>query len=1256
MDGFKVQLVADLAIEMRVTQELNDLVRTLGGNKLLLRAPCMKGTRIAILQRIEDEINKVGDHNVIWIRGSPGVGKSALAASISTQLTDQGRRVISFRFDRTESTRINTEALWRIVACDLARWYPSLRQHLAKGIEGHVSLDIDRLFKLLIEMPLSTLDHDIPHEQLPVIVVDALDECGGLRYDSTGRKDYEALLHTLQRYTQEDHLKKFKLIITSRPDDRITRTFPDSISTHVNIPSGKDVKPGDSASNDIHAFLKKRFEVTNMGDAWVNEALDYLVPRSAGMFIWATTVADFLQENPERRFHILKRREQEPGAGRFEELNSLYSTVIRTSFHDLEEEEIKAITSVVGATIFAKQPLDDTALMRLPGVEDPHTLKFIKNGLISVIDSGSTLRFHHRSFEDSLLHPSFSQCLGELSAIQDRDLHERQLAALCLNSMISSELHFNICNLESSNIRNVDIPATAKSAISPLVSYSSLFWADHLVQTQCKEILVEAVKFIMYEKLLFWIEVMSILGKAHEVSAILKRALEWPGLAVCLEYISYTTTLRLARQILDPKNELTSFIRDALRFISAFIIPISQSAPQIYLSALPFTPERSLVGKKFRPRFPNTLTISDGRPSQWLKNIFVAEHHKHSVECIVLSPDEKTFVSTSLSLPSPYTCIITSYVCDSETGHCISGPFEFEESGNSFLSGTGVLDTCFNPDGKHILVRSRKTPSHHAVVWEIEKGEKVSQIKGSDFVFIHCGRNKGRIASVDWIDGDGSSFCVLVKLWDIGNDISDRLFEVTGVAVTRFQGIPIARFSPDGQYLAVGRRSENVVELWNLEDGKSTHRFPYPTGYIRSLHFSPTSDCLMPALNGPGHPCLWRLDTQEMTSFDIGFDEIPPAIIHSPNANRLFLPRYNAVVEIWEVSMISSDIIFMIEHLTTSSIKSICPSRDGQRLLVGSYDGTIRMRDMEDLGGSQPIIQGVTDEPRIIKFSPSGKMVATGSHRSGYVELQDTTTWELVGPRDVEYERGIEIAFPADDKQIAVFDRNRVTICDIMHPENRLSFDPWPKGRHVYYWKAAFQTCNNLVICARLRGDRNEISGLLQVWKLKDHSKCMSSLDINMNINAIWPIFLAPDGLTVIFTDPVLCYSWNHETAQFDRIHFTDEAHLYRGYGAYSPDVKLFPCHSRKDNDVRVWDTRTGQLCRKHITMPDVDGIALSPALNDPSLGDRLIAIHYSNTVKLFDVYTCMLSAGTQDGAWHLLEMEQSWRPIVTIIQSESTI
>ena len=133
---------------------------------------------------------------------------------------------------------------------------------------------------------------------------------------------------------------------------------------------------------------------------------------------------------------------------------------------------------------------------------------------------------------------------------------------------------------------------------------------------------------------------------------------------------------------------------------------------------------------------------------------------------------------------------------------------------------------CFSPDGKHILVRSgfSYSSSCRAVVWDIARGEEVFRIKGFDSVFILCGRNEGRIASIDWIGEDGSFIPpdisedhltrILVKLWDIGNGTSDRLFEVTGV---------VARFSPNGQYLAVGRRSETFVELWNLEHGKSTH-------------------------------------------------------------------------------------------------------------------------------------------------------------------------------------------------------------------------------------------------------------------------------------------------------------------------------------------------------------------------------------------------------------------------------------------------
>jgi len=450
------------------------------------------------------------------------------------------------RFDRTQSTTITTEALWRVVACGLARRYPTLRQQLTQGNAELSSSNIDRLFEVLIEKPLSTLtlDHDLL-EQLPVIVVDALDECGGLRHESSGKDDFGGLLRTLKRWALVGHLRKFKLIITSRPEDRIARTFPESISTHIDIPSGNNVEPGDSASNDIRLFLVSRLNDMNMGDAWVNEALGHLVPGAAGMFIWAKTAADFLQENPAPRFHLLKTRKQEDSTEGFKDLYSLYSTVVKTSFQNASKQEIEAITSVMGAMIFAKQPLDDDALIRVMGVKSRHMLEFARRGLTSVIEPGPILHFHHKSFEDFLFSPSFLQAQPRLSGVQDRNLHERQLAALCLNCMVSSDLHFNMCNLESSNIKNVDIPATVKTAISPLVSYSSTFWADHLVHIPCDEMSIEAVKFVLYEKLLFWIEVMSILGKTHEVYTILRRVLEWPEMVVCPASISYSTNLRL---------------------------------------------------------------------------------------------------------------------------------------------------------------------------------------------------------------------------------------------------------------------------------------------------------------------------------------------------------------------------------------------------------------------------------------------------------------------------------------------------------------------------------------------------------------------------------------------------------------------------------------------------------------------------------------------------------------------------------------
>jgi len=169
----------------------------------------------------------------------------------------------------------------------------------------------------------------------------------------------------------------------------------------------------------------------------------------------------------------------------------------------------------------------------LPGVKigKSNVMPLLQKGLTSVIGSGDILHFHHKSFEDYLLSTSFQQELPELSTVQDRGHHEHQLAMLCLKTLVSPKLHFNMCSLDSSVIKNTDIQPDVKSAIPPLILYSSQFWVDHLVHTRSDEPsdkkLKDGVKFMMHEKLLFWIETMSLLGKVYEVSLILRRALSW---------------------------------------------------------------------------------------------------------------------------------------------------------------------------------------------------------------------------------------------------------------------------------------------------------------------------------------------------------------------------------------------------------------------------------------------------------------------------------------------------------------------------------------------------------------------------------------------------------------------------------------------------------------------------------------------------------------------------------------------------------
>jgi hypothetical protein len=54
---------------------------------------------------------------------------------------------------------------------------------------------------------------------------------------------------------------------------------------------------------------------------------------------------------------------------------------------------------------------------------------------------------------------------------------------------------------------------------------------------------------------------------------------------------------------------IATMLKDAIRFVAAFINVISHSVPHIYLSALPFAPTESAVSKRYLRRYPHTLFV-----------------------------------------------------------------------------------------------------------------------------------------------------------------------------------------------------------------------------------------------------------------------------------------------------------------------------------------------------------------------------------------------------------------------------------------------------------------------------------------------------------------------------------------------------------------------------------------------------------------------------------------------------------------------
>lgn len=494
------------------------------------RLECQPDTRLDVLKFITDWlINPSGDQNVLWLYGIAGCGKSTIATTIASYFRELGRLGAFLFFDR--STTSEPSYFMRTLAYQLGSSDPRIGTAISAAISLNPRIAESPLrlqFTRLILEPLSSLEG--LRSQGPIVIVfDALDECG----NSDSRK---LLLRTLA-----DDFKKLpsflRIFVTSRPQHDITVAF--SSQAHI---FGREFQiSADSNLKDIVAYLRQRLaEIRVMNDDlpfasdWPGETnICHLSERSAGLFVWCSTAMIFVEkgQDPNERLEILlqaKFRRKAESA-----LDDLYNIAMQVSGLWDDETFASDFRAILGTIIVAKELLYHHTIDDLlgfgPRKRSRHTIMRF-SCVLSWVSPTEPIRILHPSFADFL--SDRGHCKREEWFI-DTAFHSRQLAFRCFQIM-QAKLTFNICRLETSYIRNDNIPdldARIRDAIPSHLSYACRFWADHLRATPNQgpdlKIFQELVKEFLFTRLLYWLEVLSLLKAVTMAAPSILSAATW---------------------------------------------------------------------------------------------------------------------------------------------------------------------------------------------------------------------------------------------------------------------------------------------------------------------------------------------------------------------------------------------------------------------------------------------------------------------------------------------------------------------------------------------------------------------------------------------------------------------------------------------------------------------------------------------------------------------------------------------------------
>ena len=377
-------------------------------------------------RRVLDDISKWvagGESQILWVCGSVGCGKTAIAQTTANSFDKSGQLASSFFFDRDKEGRNSADVLFATIASQLAITSWELRKQLEESIEYDPSLlskSPETQFEKMVIRPFGQVDRRLRK----LIIIDALDECDD---EETQCRILRLIAGSIERQQFP-----FCLLICSRPEHHL-RDVLDHELPHVRQKIDLDALSVDS---DVDIYFRDKFDKISNFDyyigprthPWPGEAvLRKLVAQASGQFLYASCIVNFVGDT---RYYPSERLKSALGykdtsVETFQDLNKAYTQVLS------KDPEPECLLKILGALVLLREPPTLAFLVRLLSlgtVEISVSLRWLHSVLHITTDN--PIRIRHQSFIDFLLDPTRS---GPFYI--DPVVHHSRIARYCFRVM-----------------------------------------------------------------------------------------------------------------------------------------------------------------------------------------------------------------------------------------------------------------------------------------------------------------------------------------------------------------------------------------------------------------------------------------------------------------------------------------------------------------------------------------------------------------------------------------------------------------------------------------------------------------------------------------------------------------------------------------------------------------------------------------------------------------------------------------------------